>query len=240
GIRPDLADGGRRIAPHFCVFALESGRKEIDLATVRRTELVERLDGQPARQGVVFGSQEPEQGRHRQFGLGAEVAERLGRVAAYLAVGVLQVANQPGHARGVARDNQPALVSYPDDGLGPAGVLDKVGRFRHVDEQADELRALQTSLSDADHLAARIDERAAAVAGVGRRLGLDDESLVLAALFGFPVLAVDLADGTRRVNPQAAAGPGVADGMDADARRRAALGHGKRLDAVRDAVDLEQ
>ena len=99
---------------------------------------------------------------------------------------------------------------------------------------------MQTSLSDADHLAARIDERAAAVAGVGRRLGLDDESLVLAALFGFPVLAVDLADGTRRVNPQAAAGPGVADGMDADARRRAALGHGKRLDAVRDAVDLEQ
>src|SRR5262249_42772670 len=112
------------------------------------------------------------------------------------------------------------------------------------DEVADRgLGADQAALSDADQLAPLIDAGAAAVAGVGRRGGLDNAAADLkrqVVAGGGVGLLVDLADAAGRVDEDRAAAAGVADGVQVVALAGLLLGERDGIDAVGDAVELDQ
>ena len=96
---------------------------------------------------------------------------------------------------------------------------------------------------DADQLGLVVDQRAAAVAGIGRRIGLDHlgiEMQDLVAGLGRPFLLIDLPHLARRVDPQRAAAAGIADRMHRLPRRHARRRNRQRLGPVGHTFDLDQ
>ena len=75
-----------------------------------------------------------------------------------------------GQRDGLHRDADPAPA---DAAVADQAAGDELGRVDR-DREADPLRRQDDRRVDADHLAPRVDQRAARVAGVQRRVGLED------------------------------------------------------------------
>src|SRR5262249_9766579 len=115
----------------------------------------------------------------------------------------------------------------------------ELAHLADVDAVAEQRGALPAGGGNADQLAPVVDDGPATVAGVDRRLRLEDAGLELEIAVA-DARAVDLADAAGGVDPQGGAGPWVADGMDAVAGAGAVGGQLERLGVVRQRVHLDQ
>ena len=81
--------------------------QDVQVIALGSSNLLKSLNGQPPRQVVLFVFEKTEQGLNGQLGICPRPAECLHGVAANLAVGAFQVADQPRHAGRVIGNNEP-------------------------------------------------------------------------------------------------------------------------------------